>query len=996
MKTTIFFAALLFFALSVSAQNNVLFASALNASSTYSADLDGDGDMDVLSASSDDDKIAWYENTDGAGTFSAQKVITTDADRARSVYAADLDGDGDMDVLSASYWDDKIAWYENLDGAGTFSAQKVITTEANGAGSVYAADLDGDGDKDVLSASENDNKIAWYENLDGAGTFSAQKVITTAADEARYVYAADLDGDGDMDVLSASYSDDKIAWYENLDGAGTFSDQKVITTNAAGARSVYAADLDGDGDKDVLSASENDAKIAWYENLDGAGTFSTQNIITTNADGAMSVYAADLDGDGDKDVLSASCWDDKIAWYENLGGGGSFSSQNVVSGFKEIIDSNVVGAGSVYAADLDGDGDMDVLSASSSDDKIAWYENLDGADTFSDQKVITTNAAGASSVYAADLDGDGDKDVLSASENDNKIAWYENLDGAGTFSAQKVITTAADEARYVYAADLDGDGDMDVLSASYSDDKIAWYENLDGAGTFSDQKVITTNAAGASSVYAADLDGDGDKDVLSTSENDAKIAWYENLDGAGTFSAQKVIATDEYVGYDVYAADLDGDGDTDVLGSETHGNLGWYENLNGEGDFSSSNTIDDEVWGLESVYASDLDNDGDLDVLAISREMSRLNWYENSNGNGVFSDRKIIDHEYGLTSLFVADLDGDGDTDVLSASDEGEIAWYENLLYLPNETHFTPIWQGNAYQPMTFMIGGAALDDIQLVAGDEIGIFDGVKCVGAGILDHTLDASNHEDYIQITAAKDDGDGNGFTEGNPITYKLWRSSDGLELEVKEPQYPYEGSDSEVFVGLATNYVILEQVEVSTNEKVSSITLADGEQDCFNATNTIIVADEGDVIVESGASANFIAGHSILFRPGFHAQAGSYVDAHITTTGSFCDDLPAAPIMAAEPIADKSVEFEEPELEDDTIERQSLMVYPNPNNGKFTIKLENIESETLVLMYNSIGQKVYDVTMTEQLHSVELPNVQRGIYFIKAINNQKQFDQKIVIQ
>ncbi|MDA3816649.1 MAG: T9SS type A sorting domain-containing protein [Prolixibacteraceae bacterium] len=792
MKTTIFFAALLFFALSVSAQNNVLFASALNASSTYSADLDGDGDMDVLSASSDDDKIAWYENTDGAGTFSAQKVITTDADRARSVYAADLDGDGDMDVLSASYWDDKIAWYENLDGAGTFSAQKVITTEANGAGSVYAADLD------------------------------------------------------------------------------------------------------GDGDKDVLSASENDAKIAWYENLDGAGTFSTQNIITTNADGAMSVYAADLDGDGDKDVLSASCWDDKIAWYENLGGGGSFSSQNVVSGFKEIIDSNVVGAGSVYAADLDGDGDMDVLSASSSDDKIAWYENLDGADTFSDQKVITTNAAGASSVYAADLDGDGDKDVLS------------------------------------------------------------------------------------------------------TSENDAKIAWYENLDGAGTFSAQKVIATDEYVGYDVYAADLDGDGDTDVLGSETHGNLGWYENLNGEGDFSSSNTIDDEVWGLESVYASDLDNDGDLDVLAISREMSRLNWYENSNGNGVFSDRKIIDHEYGLTSLFVADLDGDGDTDVLSASDEGEIAWYENLLYLPNETHFTPIWQGNAYQPMTFMIGGAALDDIQLVAGDEIGIFDGVKCVGAGILDHTLDASNHEDYIQITAAKDDGDGNGFTEGNPITYKLWRSSDGLELEVKEPQYPYEGSDSEVFVGLATNYVILEQVEVSTNEKVSSITLADGEQDCFNATNTIIVADEGDVIVESGASANFIAGHSILFRPGFHAQAGSYVDAHITTTGSFCDDLPAAPIMAAEPIADKSVEFEEPELEDDTIERQSLMVYPNPNNGKFTIKLENIESETLVLMYNSIGQKVYDVTMTEQLHSVELPNVQRGIYFIKAINNQKQFDQKIVIQ
>ena len=128
------------------------------------ADMDGDGDMDVLSASHEDDKIAWYENTDGQGTFSTQKTITTQADTARSVYAADMDGDGDMDVLSASYTDNKIAWYENTDGQGTFSTQKTITTQADDATSVYAADIDGDGNLDVLSASYNDDKIAWYEN----------------------------------------------------------------------------------------------------------------------------------------------------------------------------------------------------------------------------------------------------------------------------------------------------------------------------------------------------------------------------------------------------------------------------------------------------------------------------------------------------------------------------------------------------------------------------------------------------------------------------------------------------------------------------------------------------------------------------------------------------------------------------------------------------------------------------------------------------------------
>jgi len=140
-------------------------------------------------------------------------VVTTSADGAASVYAADLDGDGDLDVLSASVIDGKIAWYKN-DGNGDFGPQRVITTSADGAWSVYAADLDGDGDQDVLSASRNDDIIAWYEN-DGNGGFGPQRVITTSARGTESVYAADLDGDGDQDVLSASFSVDKIAWYEN-------------------------------------------------------------------------------------------------------------------------------------------------------------------------------------------------------------------------------------------------------------------------------------------------------------------------------------------------------------------------------------------------------------------------------------------------------------------------------------------------------------------------------------------------------------------------------------------------------------------------------------------------------------------------------------------------------------------------------------------------------------------------------------------------------------
>jgi len=164
-----------------------------------------------------------YENLGGMGAFGPQQVITTSADGPLPVFgvvvlvfAADLDGDGDQDVLSASSRDDKIAWYENTDGMGAFGPQQVITTSAtNGANSVLAADLDSDGDQDVLSASHFDDKITWYENTDGMGAFGSPQVITTPLGDATSVFAADLDGDGDLDVLSASKHRDKIAWYEN-------------------------------------------------------------------------------------------------------------------------------------------------------------------------------------------------------------------------------------------------------------------------------------------------------------------------------------------------------------------------------------------------------------------------------------------------------------------------------------------------------------------------------------------------------------------------------------------------------------------------------------------------------------------------------------------------------------------------------------------------------------------------------------------------------------
>ena len=288
--------------------------------SAQAADLDGDGDLDALVASIGDDNVAWYANLDGHGHFGGQQLITAETDGPWSAVAADLDGDQDLDILVASYWDNMVSWYENTDGRGSYGTQRVITRDAQGAHSVCAEDLDGDGDLDVAVASYLDDKISWFANTDGTGSFGAEQVITAETNGPWSVIAADVNGDGFIDLLSASNEDGKIAWYMNTNGQGDFGPQQVIK-QLGGAIAVEAADLDGDGDTDVLAAAYDSDAVVWFPNTDGQGQFGAQQVVANRVDGALSVDAADMDGDGDLDVIAAAYGGDRTTWYPNDGQG---------------------------------------------------------------------------------------------------------------------------------------------------------------------------------------------------------------------------------------------------------------------------------------------------------------------------------------------------------------------------------------------------------------------------------------------------------------------------------------------------------------------------------------------------------------------------------------------------------------------------------------------------------------------------------------------------
>lgn len=329
---------------------------------------------------------------------------------------------------------------------------------------IFSADIDGDGDLDVLSASTSDDKVAWYENIDGQGTFGEQNIIVNLY-ETRAVYAADMDGDGDMDVLTASYINSGVFWIENIDGLGTFGSLQLITIFNESVLNVSAADFDGDGDMDVLTADHYE--IVWLENVDGAGNFGIEQEIDGNTDGVRSLHAIDIDGDGDLDVVSSEIWSNKIVWYENLNGLGSFGSAQIISLSADY-------PASIFSADLDGDNDIDVLSASKSDNTIAWYENIDGMGTFSPEKIIDIGLN--NDIIAGDIDGDGDNDVIAVTEISNTgLIWFENIDGLGNFGVGQNIT-GGDSYGFIATDDIDGDGDLDIISAGSA--HINWHENL--------------------------------------------------------------------------------------------------------------------------------------------------------------------------------------------------------------------------------------------------------------------------------------------------------------------------------------------------------------------------------------------------------------------------------------------------------------------------------------------------------------------------------------
>jgi len=338
-------------------------------SSIAIADFDGDGFQDIANTSWNTNEVFWWKNV-GTNPVSLEKYTICDSLTSASfIVHTDIDNDNDIDLIVSGWGNNSINIFFN-DGSDPI-VWNIMTIEDsfNWAHEIRVADIDNDGYTDIIGASTNLNEVAWWKNPGVFDTGDWSKyIIENQCKAVRTVYPGDIDNDGRLDLVTASFDDNNLYWYKNNSDL-TWS-KFEIEDFFLHPHMVHLADINNDGYLDISCAGysgfPNNSDVACWLN-DGLNQDNWTLIsIDKMFNGALSITSADIDIDGDIDIIgTAELNSNKVAVWLNNGSANEWE--------KIIVDGFLNGAWGINCADIDSDGDIDISCGG--DKHLVWYEN---------------------------------------------------------------------------------------------------------------------------------------------------------------------------------------------------------------------------------------------------------------------------------------------------------------------------------------------------------------------------------------------------------------------------------------------------------------------------------------------------------------------------------------------------------------------------------------------------------------------------------------------
>lgn len=542
---------------------------------------------------------------------------------------ADLDNDGDLDVLATD--DEQNALVVRLNaGDGTFGPSVHYACCTSSSGGIATADIDGDSDVDVIVACESDDAISVLKNR-GNGRFAAA-VNYASVGSANAVDVADVDGDNLPDVIVTGTAP-AAGVHLNLAG-GMFGPPVDLGLAPTYCFNAALGDVNNDGSNDVVLQTYNPNGVSVRSN-DGSGAFTE----IFNVLDAINPALVDFDADGDQDLLLN---DGEVALYWNHGAASFQRGPSCVC--YELL-------GDFRSRDFDGDGDPDIAGVSQSVGEVWVIENVAGASLGAPRRYPT---AYANDIAAGDLQNDGRVDIVARDANGMLV--LENRGEAGFLAATQVpVSYGAYDAALI---DLNSDGALDALVAIRDGDAVEVLFN-DGAGNFTRNQSLTVGAE-PYAVSVGDIDADGDWDAVVANGAGNTLSVLES-DGTGLFQVASTLAVGGMLPIDLVLTDLDADLDLDlaVIHSDDNDLEIWRND--GSGAFQSSSVLS-AAFGPRRIEAGDVDGDGAPDLVSVNFFSDDFAVFLN-NGQAGFVRTDSYDTSNGPRALGLVDLDRDGDLD---------------------------------------------------------------------------------------------------------------------------------------------------------------------------------------------------------------------------------------------------------------------------------------------------------------------------------------------